>query len=140
MTKAAQERSIRTLAWLGDAHYELAIRRRLSALGDWPVDRLDRVRAELCRAETQAELLAALEATLDEAESSVVARARNASLRSGGRAQRNVRAYRAATALEALVAVWCEDANGDRFESCLGPALDARIQLAFARSEKLKRG
>lgn len=140
MTKPARERSIRTLAWLGDAHYELAVRRRLSALGDWPVDRLDRVRAELCRAETQAELLVQIEATLDDVESSVVGRARNASLRSGGRAQRNVRAYRAATALEALVAIWCEDPASERFENCLGAVLDARIQLAFAKSEKLKRG
>jgi ribonuclease III family protein len=136
-------RSVRTLAWLGDADFEREIRRRLVARGDYPVDRLDAVKALVVRAESQAALLAAIEGELDEAERGVVRRARNVSPRGGGRAQRDTRAYRAATALEALVALWFHGPDGGlgRFEALLAPRIEAAIDGALAAAgTRIRRG
>ena len=135
-------RSIRTAAWLGDAFYELEIRRRIAARGDWPVARLDRVRADLSRAESQAELLARIETQLTDEEQNVVSRGRNASVRSGGRVKRDVKAYRGATAFEALVCHWFENGENGRarFDELLAETLDAMLDEAFRRSEPIKRG
>ena len=127
-------RSIRTLAWLGDVEFEREVRIRLSRRGDYPTDRLDKLRARLVQAEAQASLLAALlEADrLREDELAVVGRARNAPVnRASGR--RGVREYRAATALEALIAWWIVGGELDRFEALIVPAIEAQIdQLLHA--------
>ena len=110
-------RSVRTLAWLGDAEFEREVRLRLAQRGDYPTDRLHAMTARVVCAEAQAELLAAIEAGLDEAELGVVRRARNLNSKAGGRGVRSVRDYRSATALEALVAHWCFGAPGGRMRS-----------------------
>lgn len=127
-------RSIRTLAWLGDAEFEREVRLRLARRGDYPTDRLHVLKAKIVCAEAQAELLAALEPELDEVEASVVRRGRNLGLKASGRGARDVRAYRAATGLEALVAYWCfgEAADRSRFEALIGPRLEAAIDAALA--------
>lgn len=130
-------RSIRTLAWLGDARFELEVRARLAARGDYPTDRLDKARAKVVCAEGQAALLDAVEPSLDEREASVVRRARNAAVRGGGRAARDTRAYRNATAFEALVAWWSLDASdwkrfSDLLETPLARALDEAVRASQA--------
>ena len=70
-------RSIRTLAWLGDAEFEREVRLRLARRGDYPTDRLHALKARVVCAEAQAELLAAIEPELDEHEAGVVRRGRN---------------------------------------------------------------
>lgn len=128
-------RSIRTLAWLGDAHFELEVRRRLAARGDYPTDRLDAMKAGVVRADAQAELLASIEADLEPPERDVAARARNAALPASARGKRNTRAYREATAFEALVAWWKLGPPPDRarFDAIVGPRLDTAIDAAIAR-------
>ncbi|GEM_PF-1274446 len=132
-------RSVRTLAWLGDAEFEREVRLRVARRGDWPVKRLDRIRAQVVRAEGQANLLASIEASLSDDEANTVRRARNSSLRGSARGMRNIRAYRAATALEALVALWhCTGSKGQaRFRDLLGPPLEAAIDFAVAQSASL---
>ena len=98
------ERSVRTLAWLGDAEFEREVRVRLARRGDFPTDRLHAMKTRVVCAEAQAELLATLEPVLDEAEAGVVRRARNLNVKAGGRGVRSARDYRSSTALEALVA------------------------------------
>jgi ribonuclease-3 family protein len=122
-----RQRSIRTLAWLGDAEFEREVRRRLSVRGDFPTDRLDKLRARIVNAEAQAALLAELIASglLREDELAVVGRARNAAVR--GAVRRNVREYRAATALEALIAWWLYGGETERFAELIAPAIEARI-------------
>jgi ribonuclease-3 family protein len=126
-------RSIRTLAWLGDAEFEREVRLRLARRGDYPTDRLHALKARIVCAEAQAELLAAIEPELDEVEVGIVRRGRNVSLKASGRAVRDVRTYRAATGLEALVAHWSlgEPAVRARFEALLGPRLEAAIDVAL---------
>ena len=135
-------RSIRTAAWLGDAYFELELRRRIAARGDWPVARLDRVRAALSRAEAQAKLLDTIVDALDEVELDVVARGRNASVRSGGRVKRDVKSYRAATAFEALVCHWFDqgEAGQARFASLLDASIERALDEAFEKSAPIKRG
>ena len=58
------ERSVRTLAWLGDAEFEREVRVRLARRGDFPTDRLHAMKARVVCAEAQAELLATLEPVL----------------------------------------------------------------------------
>lgn len=119
-------RSIRTLAWLGDVEFEREVRLRLSRRGDYPTDRLDKLRARIVRAEAQAALLAALleAGRLREDELAVVGRARNAPV---GRTRGAVREYRAATALEALIAWWIVGDELERFEALIVPAIEAKI-------------
>jgi ribonuclease-3 family protein len=103
MSELLGERSVRTLAWLGDAEFEREVRIRLARRGDYPTDRLHAMKALVVCAEAQAELLAVIEAELDEVEAGVVRRARNLNHKAGGRGVRSTRQYRAATGLEALV-------------------------------------
>jgi ribonuclease-3 family protein len=127
------KRSIRTWAWIGDAEFEREVRLRVASRGDFPIDRLDAIKARVVRAEAQAALLAEIQAQLDGDELAVVRRARNARVSGSGRARRNVRDYRAATGLEALVAFWTLGEHTGRLEEVLGPALDGAIDRAVAR-------
>lgn len=131
-------RSIRTLAWLGDAEFEREVRLRLAERGDFPTDRLHAMKARIVCAEAQADMLAALESELDEAETGVVRRGRNVSPKASGRAVRDVRAYRAATGLEALVGHWCygDPAARARFEALVIPKLEAAIDAVLAATAR----
>lgn len=136
------QRSIRTLAWLGDAQFELDVRRRLSDRGDYPIDRLDAMKAHIVCAARQAELLAVVEAHLDEDEIAIVRRARNTSVGGKARGRTDVRTHRSATALEALIAYWLADPTRQaRYDTLLGPPLATAVDQAVAlRATKLKRG
>lgn len=138
-----RSRSIRTLAWLGDVEFEREVRLRLIARGDYPTHRLDAIKALIVCAESQAALLSGIEAELDEEESSVVRRARNTSTRGTSRSQRNTRAYRAATAFEALIAHWFYSAaqGRERFTALVEPGLTLAIDQAIQRAGvRLRRG
>lgn len=143
-SKDLRSRPIKSLAWLGDAIYELELRRRLLAEGDFHPRDLDKMGAALARAECQAEILAAIRAALDEEEQRVTQRAKNASIRSGGRANRNTKDYRQATALEALVAHWklSGPEGSARMDDLLAPELQSRVLAqvtAFRAQQESKR-
>jgi ribonuclease III family protein len=140
--QALAGRSVRTQSWLGDAVFELLVRTRVAGRGDFPVDRLDAIKAEIVRAERQAELLEVVLAELDDEESALVRRARNTTPPASARGRRSTQSYRAASALEALVARWWLVPGGlVRFETLLGPHLDAAIERAVElRASKPRRG
>jgi ribonuclease-3 family protein len=143
MSELLGERSVRTLAWLGDAEFEREVRMRLARRGDYPTDRLHAMKALVVCAEAQAQLLAAIEAGLDEVEAGVVRRARNLSHKGGGRGVRSVRDYRAATALEALVGHWCFSVvdGRERLAAVVIPWIEARIDAAVtSASQAVRRG
>ena len=141
MTDVLGERSIRTLAWLGDAEFEREVRLRLARRGDYPTDRLHAMKALVVCAEAQAALLASIEPLLDEAEAGVVRRARNLNVKAGGRGVRNTRDYRSSTALEALVAHWCFGAadGRPRYEALVIPWLEQRIDAALVSASRVVR-
>ena len=128
-------RSLRTLAWLGDVEFEREVRYRLARRGDYPSDRLDAMKTGVVRAEAQAQLLEIVLPGLAPEELDLVRRGRNAAPPAAARGgRRRMQDYRAATALEALVATWClgGEAGRERMQQVLGPALDAAIDRAVA--------
>ena len=137
-------RSIRTLAWLGDAEFEREVRYRIARRGDYPSDRLDAMKTRVVRAEAQAALLEGLLPGLAPPELDLVRRGRNSTPPAAARGgRRRMQEYRAATALEALVATWClgGDAGRQRMQAVLGPALDAAIDHAVeVESRRPRRG
>lgn len=131
-----RQRSIRTLAWIGDAEFERVVRVSLSRRGDHPTDRLDKLRAKIVNAEAQAALLAELieAGVLHEDELALVRRARNAAVR--GAARRDVRSYRAATALEALIGWWLHGGAAERFGELIGPRIEVRVDELLGEGAK----
>ncbi|GAB6158615.1 ribonuclease III domain-containing protein [Desulfotomaculum varum] len=112
------------LAYLGDAVYELAVRRFLIAQGVTKVNRLHREAVKYVRAGAQARALFALEDKLSEQELAVIRRGRNA--KSGVPPKgADVVEYRHATALEALLGYLYLQGNGERINEIIGLAIDA---------------
>jgi ribonuclease-3 family protein len=99
-----QEMNALTLAYLGDAVYELWVRTHLLELGHEKVRELHKQAISYVRAGTQAQLLHVLLPELDEVEHQVVLRGRNTK---GGHPKNvDVVTYRHATAFESLVGYW----------------------------------
>ena len=141
MDVSLRTRSIRTLAWLGDAQFEREVRWRVARRGDYPTDRLDTIKAAVVRADAQAALLEQVEAALSEDEAAIVRRGRNAALPPSARGRGNTQAYRASTALEALVAHWALAGDDARFEAILAPPLERAIDAAVTRhARRIERG
>lgn len=106
------------LAYVGDAVYELAVRKRLVAAGAGKMNALHRAAVAMVRASAQAEALERLENELTPEESDLVRRARNAK---SGTTPRGVpvQEYRHATALEALVGYLYLSGQEDRLAELL---------------------
>lgn len=104
INKRWQDVNILLLAYLGDAVYELWVRKHLLGLGIPKVEEMHRAAVRYVQAKNQAGLLHSLMDELDETETEVVKRGRNAK----GHHPRNVDVvtYRHATAFEALIGYW----------------------------------
>ena len=103
-----------TLAYLGDAVYELWVRTHLLSLGHEKVKDLHRLATEYVRASTQAILLRKIMPYLDEAENQIVHRGRNT--KGGHPKSTDVITYRHATAFEALIGYWQLTGQADRMQ------------------------
>ncbi|MCA9654979.1 MAG: hypothetical protein H6712_06390 [Myxococcales bacterium] len=137
-----RQRSVRTLAWLGDVEFEREVRFRLARRGDFSTDRLDSMKSRIVRAEAQARLLERILPELRADELALVQRGRNAAPPAARRGKgRSTREYRAATGLEALIAGWCIDevSGRARFDALLGPLLDEAITDALAADARRPR-
>ncbi|KLU67476.1 mini-ribonuclease 3 [Desulfosporosinus acididurans] len=99
-----QEMNPLTLAYLGDAVYELWVRTHLLELGNEKVKELHKQAISYVRAGAQAKVLQALFPELDDVERKVVLRGRNA--KGGYPKNVDVVTYRYATAFESLVGYW----------------------------------
>lgn len=107
------------LAYLGDAVFELHVRRQLLAA---PLNSRDRHRKAVARvrAEAQAASMRAIEPALSEAERDLVRRARNLKLASPRGVDQDI--YRQATALEALVGYLYAAGQAERLAELLAIA------------------
>lgn len=93
---------ILVLAYLGDAVYELRIRRHLLGQGICKVNELHRAAVDLVRAKRQARLYHQIESLLEPTDADILRRGRNA--KSGHQPPHvAVQEYRLATGLEALI-------------------------------------
>ena len=109
-----QEMNALTLAYLGDAVYELWVRTHMLELGHEKVKELHKQAVSYVRASTQAQILRALMPDLNEVEQHVVLRGRNAK---GGHPKNvDVVTYRHATAFESLVGYWHLNRQNDRMQ------------------------
>lgn len=97
-----REYSALTLAYIGDAVYEIIIRSYIVGKGNAPVERLHKRSSRLVKAETQANLIMAIEDQLTEEEHAVYKRGRNAKSVSPAKNQ-SITDYRRATGFEALM-------------------------------------
>ena len=90
-----------TLAYMGDCAYEIVIRTLLVHKGNAPVDKLNRKASRLAKAETQSQMITAIQEQLSEEELTMYKRGRNANVHTIAH-NATVAEYRQATALEAL--------------------------------------
>ena len=90
------------LAWIGDAVYELIVRRRILSEGSRPVQKLHREGIRYVNAAAQAALLDSLEERLTDEEKSVCRRGRNANVNTAPKNQ-SLADYHKATGFEALI-------------------------------------
>jgi ribonuclease-3 family protein len=90
------------LAYMGDAVYEVMIRTMVVNEGNMQVNKLHKRSAGLVKAQTQAQLVMALEEDLTEEELAVYKRGRNAKSASMAK-NATMKDYRMATGFEALV-------------------------------------
>lgn len=90
------------LAYIGDAVYEVLIRTRVINHGSMQVNKMHKKSASLVKAETQANLIKALEEELSEEERAVYKRGRNARSATMARHATMID-YRMATGFEALI-------------------------------------
>lgn len=99
---SAKDHSMLTLAYVGDAVYELLVRQYIISGDMFKVKQMHQRTIQLVCAETQAALALAIEPRLTETEKDILRRGRNAK---GGHLPKNTTAptYRLATGLEALV-------------------------------------
>ena len=91
-----------TLAYIGDAVYEIIIRTYIVGKGNAPVERLHKRSSRLVKAETQANLIMAIEDQLTVEEHAVYKRGRNAKSYTMAK-NATMSDYRKATGCEALV-------------------------------------
>ena len=110
-----QDINILQLAYLGDAVYELWVRQHLLAKGIGKLEEMHKNAVHYVQARTQAAILKRLLPELNETETAVVMRGRNAK----GNHPRNVDVltYRHATAFEALVGYWYLDGQQQRMQT-----------------------
>ncbi|MEG2295153.1 MAG: ribonuclease III domain-containing protein [Oscillospiraceae bacterium] len=90
-----------TLAFIGDAIYEVFVRQSLLQKGDMPVGKLHRLSVEKVRASSQAKAFDTLVETLSESEVTVLKRGRNAHSSTTPK-NCDVVSYRKATGIESL--------------------------------------
>ena len=91
-----------TLAFLGDAVYELAVRTMLVQRGDMRPNELNRRSSLLAKAHAQSDAMSVIEPMLDEKEADIYRRGRNAKSNTMAK-NATVGGYRSATGFEALI-------------------------------------
>ncbi|MBR0278284.1 MAG: ribonuclease III [Clostridia bacterium] len=102
------------LAYIGDAVYELYVRKMLISKANTQVDKLHKSAISIVKAETQCEAFRKIEQELSEEEMSVFKRGRNT--KSSVPKHATVLEYRIATGLEALVGYIYMTGNKDRLD------------------------
>lgn len=113
MTEPNQYSSL-VLAYMGDAVYELYVRKHLVAKANTRVDKLHKAAVQIVKAEAQNEAFRKIENLLTEEEMSVFKRGRNT--KSSVPKHSSVAEYRTATGLEALIGYIYMKGDTERLE------------------------
>lgn len=113
-----------TLAYIGDAIYEIIIRTIIVEKKQGTVKSLHKHSSSLVNAKTQADILSAIEGELSEHEFSIYKRGRNAKPHTVAK-HANIHDYRVATGFEALMGYLYLNENIDRCIQLVRLGLDA---------------
>ena len=111
-----------TLAYIGDAIYELIIRTMVISKGDRQVNKLHKESSELVKASTQAEISKSLKDSLTEEEERVFKRGRNAKSFTTAK-NASMSDYRTATGFEALMGYLYLSHQSDRMLELINTGL-----------------
>lgn len=125
--EAAGRLSPLTLAYVGDAVYELVIRTMLVRRANQPVHRLHGQASSLVKAEKQSELAAILEPLLEEDEKRILRRGRNAKANTHSRSA-GILEYRRATGFEALMGYLYLSGRTDRMLELIAAGLQVSLE------------
>lgn len=115
--------STETMAYMGDAVYEQAVRERLVRQGHVRVDNLHHMAVRFVRADAQAKAIKKIFDELTEDEQALVKRARNHRFHSKAK-HTDPLTYKWATAFEALVGFFYLDGNEERLAWFLDRTFD----------------
>lgn len=127
-----------SLAYIGDAVYELSVRTFMLQHGSVRADKLHKHVTALVNAAAQSALIARLEPELSEEELAVYRRGRNAKTLTAAKHQ-SISDYRRATGLEALVGWLYLSGKRERLEALLAMHLPALMQEMEVREALLRR-
>ena len=111
------------LAYLGDAVYEVEVRRRMMDAGTENVDRLHQMSVKLVRAESQAYAIKQILKELTEEEMAIVKRARNRKIVSKPKNLDPV-IYKLATAFEALIGYLYLNNENERLDVVISQSIE----------------
>ncbi len=112
-----------TLAYIGDAIYELVIRTYIVEQGNAPVNKLHKQVVKLVKASAQASLYHAIQDMLTEEEEAIYKRGRNAKSFTSAK-NTDIVEYRTATGLEALIGYLYLTGQTVRLLELIHPVLD----------------
>ncbi|MBR5970288.1 MAG: ribonuclease III [Lachnospiraceae bacterium] len=118
-----------TLAFIGDAVFELYVRLKVLNDGRKPADKLNREKAEIVNAGAQAALLKRIDARLTEEEKTIVRRGRNAKHHTTAKNQ-TIQDYNQATGLEALCAFLYLGGHTERLTELLAYGFSEPVLMA----------
>lgn len=125
----ASQYSPLVLAYIGDAVYELLIRTKVINHGSMQVNKMHKKSASLVKAETQANLIKAIQDDLTEEELAVYKRGRNAKSATTAKHATMID-YRMATGFEALVGYLYLQARHDRLLDLIRDGLEKIGELS----------
>lgn len=113
-----------TLAYIGDAVYELIIRTIVVESGNAPVNKLHKKSASFVKASAQAQIMTAIEPLLTEAETQIFKRGRNAKSYTTAK-NASVIDYRMASGFEALIGYLYLDGCYERMIELVKAGIDS---------------
>ena len=116
-----------TLAYAGDAAYELLIRTMLIRRANQPVHQLNRMASTLVKAQKQSEMAGILEPLLTEEEAAVYRRGRNAKANTHARSA-GIQEYRRATGFEAVIGYLYLSGQMDRMRELVAAGLQVDVE------------
>ncbi|GHU48946.1 mini-ribonuclease 3 [Clostridia bacterium] len=115
--------NIAILSYIGDAAYELIVRKHVIGTGITHADRLHIAATKYVRASAQARVIKDIFDSLTEEEKQLVKRARNKRISTKPKNADPVE-YKWATAFEALLGYYCVSGQEERLESVAKTAID----------------
>lgn len=120
------------LAFMGDAIYEVYVRRKVIGTGQPAADKLHLMAVKYVKAESQAKAIKALYSSLSEEEQALARRARNRKTATKAKNADPV-TYKWATAFEALIGYLYLNGETVRMEEIIGLAMDVVDEKAVGK-------